>query len=186
MGRSAGRDVAVEGSPGQNPKPLMIGNAHPSQRTRRMGHPQYLGVDYVKSTGHPADLRPLGSRESPVPSKTGKKFVKRYTRVNIPNLGFERLARTVGILRLRRAKRAASLRMTIGGANGPVGMTGLVWTTAPPGCARSDSRGRLSLHGLHYCLSVSAPSTACCLAISCCTPWRASDNIFCSCWSSKT
>jgi hypothetical protein len=37
-----------------------------------------------------------------------------------------------------------------------------------------------------HCLSVSAVSTACCLAISCSTPCRASASIFDSCASSKT
>ncbi len=37
-----------------------------------------------------------------------------------------------------------------------------------------------------YCLSVSAFSTACCLAISDCTPCLAKAIILASCWSSKT
>src|SRR5258708_34295692 len=41
-------------------------------------------------------------------------------------------------------------------------------------------------YGAHYCLRVSALNTACCLAISDCTPRRAKDSIFASCCSSNT
>jgi hypothetical protein len=37
-----------------------------------------------------------------------------------------------------------------------------------------------------YCLNVSIPRIACCLAISDCTPWRASPIILPSCGSSNT